>query len=159
MYLLRVSNRNTRTMWEVCSKLTRKTSKRRRCGLFIVNFGQISLIAMVFPLLALNKVQLTSIRKNGHQAQFQFCLRDFQDLFFTFYFFQILSVVNKLIKHLENNTFLLFCCEMLSSLKDVKLTDNNQVITNFEYLMTTINSNFEYFANFPFYSNFMCSVF
>ena len=39
---------------------------------------------------------------------------------------------------------------MLSLLKDVKLTDNNQVITNFEYLMTTINSNFEYFANFPF---------
>ena len=78
------------------------------------------------------------------------CVRDFQGLFFIFYFFQILSVANKLIKHLENSTFLLFCCEMLSSLKYVKFADNNQVITNFEYLVTNIHSDFDYFINFPF---------
>ena len=47
IYLLRVNNRNTRlkyTRLEVCSKLTTKTPerRRRRSGVFIVNFEHIS---------------------------------------------------------------------------------------------------------------------
>ena len=45
-------------MFEICSKLTIKTPERRqerRSGVFIVNFKQISHIAVVFPLLILNK--------------------------------------------------------------------------------------------------------
>ena len=45
IYLLKVSNRNTRTRCKICSKLTIKTSERHhwRCsGVFIVNFEHIS---------------------------------------------------------------------------------------------------------------------
>ena len=45
IYLLKVSNRDTRTRCEICSKLTIKTSERHhwRCsGVFIVNFEHIS---------------------------------------------------------------------------------------------------------------------
>ena len=43
IYLLKVTDRNTRTMCEICSELTIKTPKQRhwhRSGLFIVNFEQ-----------------------------------------------------------------------------------------------------------------------
>ena len=46
---------------EICSKLTIKTRKRRqwrRLDIFLVNFGQISHIVLVFPLLNLNKCRL-----------------------------------------------------------------------------------------------------
>ena len=58
IYLFKVSNRNTRPMSEICSKLTIKTPKRRqwrRFGAFIVNFEQIAHIVLVFRLLTLNK--------------------------------------------------------------------------------------------------------
>ena len=55
IYLFKVSNRNTRPMSEICSKLTVKTPKRRRFGAFIVNFEQIAHIVLVFLLLTLNK--------------------------------------------------------------------------------------------------------
>ena len=44
---------------EICSKLKIKTQEQhqRRCDVFTVNFGQISLI-LAFPLLNLNKCQL-----------------------------------------------------------------------------------------------------
>ena len=45
-------------MFEICSKLTIKTPERHqwRClGVFIVNFEQISHIALFFPLPNLNK--------------------------------------------------------------------------------------------------------
>ena len=45
-------------MWKICYKLTIKIPerrKRRRCGLFIVNFEQISNIILVFPLSILHK--------------------------------------------------------------------------------------------------------
>ena len=56
--LLKVSKRNTRSMCAIYSKLTIKTPEqhhRRRSGVFIFNFEQISLIVVVFLLLTLNK--------------------------------------------------------------------------------------------------------
>ena len=53
-YLFKPSNGNSKT----CSNLTIKTPNQRqqRClGIFIVNFDQVSLNVLVFPLLTLNK--------------------------------------------------------------------------------------------------------
>ena len=50
---------NTRTMSEIWSKLTIKKPERRqkrRSGLSDVNFKQISLMLLVFPLMNLNKL-------------------------------------------------------------------------------------------------------
>ena len=58
LYLFKVSNGNTTTTCEICSKLTIKTPEWRywrRFGIFIVNFEQISHIVVVFSLLTLNK--------------------------------------------------------------------------------------------------------
>ena len=49
---------NTKTMYEISSKLTIITTQRchwRRSGVFIVNFELISHIILTFPLLTLNK--------------------------------------------------------------------------------------------------------
>ena len=54
IYLLKVNNGNTKTMYETCSKLTIKTTERRRwcrLGVFIVNFEHISYLVLVFLLL------------------------------------------------------------------------------------------------------------
>ena len=54
IYLLKVSNRNTRTICKICSKLAIKTPERRqwrRSGVFIVNFEHISRLVLVFLLL------------------------------------------------------------------------------------------------------------
>ena len=51
MYLLKVSNRNTRKRCEVCSKLIIKTPERRhrhRSGIFIVTFEPISHLFSAF---------------------------------------------------------------------------------------------------------------
>ena len=48
IYLLKVNNRSIRTRCEICSKLTIKTSERRRSGVFIVNFEHISYLVLVF---------------------------------------------------------------------------------------------------------------
>ena len=56
IYRLKVNNRNTRTMCEICSKLTMKTLKRRhwcRSG-DLINFEHISHLVPVFLLLTLN---------------------------------------------------------------------------------------------------------
>ena len=61
IYLFKVNMGNTRTMREICSKLTVKTSEWRqwRCfGVLIVNFEQISRIVLGLPLLPLNKRML-----------------------------------------------------------------------------------------------------
>ena len=58
IYLFKASNRNTRTMSEICSKFKIKMLERlqwRRYRVFIVNLEQISLIILVFLLLTLNK--------------------------------------------------------------------------------------------------------
>ena len=57
IYLLKVNNRNTRTRFEICSKLTIKTPEQRHWrhfGIFIVNFEDISHLVLVFLLLTLN---------------------------------------------------------------------------------------------------------
>ena len=62
VYMFKASNGNTWTVCGIYSKLTMKTPERyrgwhrwRRSGVWIVIFGQISHIAVVFPLLTLNK--------------------------------------------------------------------------------------------------------
>ena len=57
IHLLKVNNGNTSARCEICSKLTIKTSERRqwrRSGVFIINFGHISHLVLVFLLLILN---------------------------------------------------------------------------------------------------------
>ena len=61
IYLFKVNNRNTRKKCEIFSKLTIKTPERhqrRRSGVFIVNFENISHFFLVFLLLTLNKQML-----------------------------------------------------------------------------------------------------
>ena len=56
--MFKVSNRNTRTRSEICSKLTIKTPEQRhwrRSGVFIVNFEHISHLALLFLLLTLSR--------------------------------------------------------------------------------------------------------
>ena len=57
-YMFKVKNRNTRTRYEICSKLTIKTPERRywrRSGVYIVNFEHISHLVLVFLLLTLSR--------------------------------------------------------------------------------------------------------
>ena len=63
-YLLKFNYRNTRTRYEICSKLTIKISKRRRrrSGIFIVDFEQISHLVLMFLLLALMNFFLEGIQ-------------------------------------------------------------------------------------------------
>ena len=58
MNLIKVNSGNSRTIREICSKLSIKAPKRhhgRRSGVFIVTFEQIPNIVLVFLLLTLNK--------------------------------------------------------------------------------------------------------
>ena len=58
IYLFKVNYRNTRTRYEICSKLTIRTKERRqrhRAGVFIVNFEHISHLPLVFLLLTLSR--------------------------------------------------------------------------------------------------------
>ena len=58
IYLFKVNNGNFGKLCEICSKLTMKTPERRhwlRSGVFIVNFGHISHLFLIFLLLTLNK--------------------------------------------------------------------------------------------------------
>ena len=57
IYLLRVSKWNTRTMSEICSKLTIKIPERR-----IYNFEYISHLVLVFLLLTLKQIWKQSLR-------------------------------------------------------------------------------------------------
>ena len=57
-YMFKVSNRNIRIRWEICSKLTMKIPERRhwrRSAIFIVNFEHIPHLVLVFLLLTLNR--------------------------------------------------------------------------------------------------------
>ena len=54
-YLFKVNNRETRTSCEISSKLTIKTSKRRRSGVFINKLKHISHLVLLFLLLTLSK--------------------------------------------------------------------------------------------------------
>ena len=58
-YMFKVKNRNTRKSCQICLKLTIKTPEgphwRGPFGVFIVNFGDISHLVLVFLLLTLNR--------------------------------------------------------------------------------------------------------
>ena len=57
-FMFNVNNRNIKTSCEICSKLTLKIQERRhwrRSGIFIVNFEQISHLALVLLLLTLSR--------------------------------------------------------------------------------------------------------
>ena len=57
-YMLKVNNRDTRKICEICSKLTIKTPERCHCrcsGVFIVNLEHISHLVLVFLLLTLRR--------------------------------------------------------------------------------------------------------
>ena len=61
------SSGNTRTMWEICSKLIIKTQIRSqwgRSGTFTVNYQYIAHIFLAFPLLTFSK---TNILKNNNR--------------------------------------------------------------------------------------------
>ena len=51
IYMFKVNNRNNRTRYEICSKLTIKTP-----GVFIVNFEHISYLVLVFLIVNFEKV-------------------------------------------------------------------------------------------------------
>ena len=73
-YNFKVNNRNTRTMYKICSKLTIKTPERRhwrRSGVFIVNFEHISHLVLAFLLLTLSSKIYIFVWFNGllHQLQ------------------------------------------------------------------------------------------
>ena len=58
IYLLKVNNRDIRTRYEICSKLTMKTPEWRHCrrsSIFSFNFEHISHLVLEFLLLALNR--------------------------------------------------------------------------------------------------------
>ena len=58
IYLLKLSNRNTRNRCEICAKLTVKTPELyqlRHSGFFIVNFEHILHFFLVFLLLTLKR--------------------------------------------------------------------------------------------------------
>ena len=57
-YLFKVNNRNIKKSWEICPKLTIKTTERhqqRPLCFLIVNFGRSSHSFLVFVLLTSNK--------------------------------------------------------------------------------------------------------
>ena len=54
IYLFKVNKRNTKKRCEICSALTIKTPERLST-VFIVNFGHISHLFLVFLLFTLNK--------------------------------------------------------------------------------------------------------
>ena len=53
--LFKSNSRNSRSMCKIYLKLTIDTAQRRRSGVFIVDFEQISHIHVVFLLLTLKK--------------------------------------------------------------------------------------------------------
>ena len=57
-YMFKINSRNTRTSFEICSKLTIKIPQRRqwrRYGIFTVNFEHISHLVLVFLLLTMSR--------------------------------------------------------------------------------------------------------
>ena len=59
IYLFKVHNGNTRTMYKISSKLTTKTPEQRhwcRSGVFVINFEQIEHIVLVFSIVEIEQV-------------------------------------------------------------------------------------------------------
>ena len=57
-YLLKINSKSTRTIYEICSKLTINTPERsqwRRSSIFIVNFEHISHLALLVLWLTLSR--------------------------------------------------------------------------------------------------------
>ena len=58
-YMFKVNNRNTIARCEICSRLKIRKPERRHCrrsGVFIVNFGHIARLALVFLLSTLHSL-------------------------------------------------------------------------------------------------------
>ena len=71
---IQVNNGNSRTVCEICSKLTIKTPERhqRSSGVFIANLDKISRIVLVYPWLTwTSKCQLNLIIDNAGKFQLQ----------------------------------------------------------------------------------------
>ena len=64
IYLFNVNNRNTRTIYKICSKLTVETPEQCHwccSGVFIANFQYTSHIALVFSFFTLNRSMLAGL--------------------------------------------------------------------------------------------------
>ena len=75
--MLKVNNRNTRAICDICLKLIIKTLERRNwcpSDTFIVNFEQISYVFLIFPLLTLKNSILVECNQlpesTTHQMNF-----------------------------------------------------------------------------------------
>ena len=69
IYFFKVKNLDTRKKCEICSKLTIKTSERRRSGIFFVNFEHISQLFLVFVLFLLLTLYMQMLSGN-HKKKF-----------------------------------------------------------------------------------------
>ena len=77
IYLFKINNGNTRTMCEIYSELTIKTTKQREwfhSGVFIISFDQISHIICIVDLEQLN----TNCVCSGLPLTFNFSFKGFQ---------------------------------------------------------------------------------
>ena len=79
IYMLKVSNNNTRTRCEICSELRIKTPEHhwRRSGVFILNFEHISHLVLVFLLLTLNRqmpIKNFHVLANFQVPKFSLCI-------------------------------------------------------------------------------------
>ena len=71
IYLFKVNNGNTRTMYKICSKVTIKKPERQinLVTSISINFEQISHIALVFPLLTLNTLETVTFNCSNCQKR------------------------------------------------------------------------------------------
>ena len=69
IYLFKINDGKSKTIWEICSKLIIETPGWRRWdhfGVFVFNFKQMSNIDLAFPLLPLNKQISTGLAIQLH---------------------------------------------------------------------------------------------
>ena len=98
--MFKVNNKNTRARSKICSKLTIKTPERRqwcRSGVFIVNFGQILHLLLVFLLLTLNRYmsagsELLILLESVNSSHDQYLEKPFFQSIFRFCFSYALKI-------------------------------------------------------------------
>ena len=97
--LIKFSNGNTKKMRKICSKLIIKTPERRRSGVFVVNFEQISYVALVFPW---SKCRLI---KNLHWLEINHLGKSKKISFYFEYLHRYLYILPTELTHLFQNCF------------------------------------------------------